>query len=102
MQTQRLAIGTELSEPIHTGYGLGIQEWGGLLGHNGGILGYSLWMMHDPETGTTLVVVTNLGTTVGTHGSMASVLIFAAIANLLFPGRGFGSLVPPPVATPMP
>jgi D-alanyl-D-alanine carboxypeptidase len=102
MQAARLTIGTELTEPIHTGYGLGIQEWGGLLGHNGGILGFSLWMMQDPQTGTTIVVVTNLGTTTGAHGSMASVLIFTGIADLLFPKQGFAALLPPPVATPVP
>ena len=99
LQAERLEFGTWIPEPVPVGYGLGIQETGGLLGHSGGILGYGSWMMHDPETGATLVVVANLGSTVG---GIASVIIFAEIADLLFPGRGFASLVPPPTATPAP
>ena len=88
-----------VSEPVRVGYGLGIQEYGGLLGHNGGILGYGSWMMRDPETGATLVVVTNLG---NTSGGIASAIIFAKIADLLFPDRGLAALVPPAIATPTP
>lgn len=99
LQTERLEIETWVSEPIHAGYGLGIQEYGGLLGHNGGILGYGSWMMRDPAAGATLVVVSNLSATLG---GLASVIIFAEIADLLFPDRGFASLAPSPVATPVP
>jgi len=81
------------------GYGLGILEIGGLLGHNGGIMGYGSWMMQDPETGTTLVVVANQGSTTG---GIASAIIFARIADLLFPDRGLAALVPPAIATPTP
>lgn len=99
LQAERLAIEEWRSEPVHVGYGLGILEIGGLLGHNGGIMGYGSWMMHDPETGATLVVVTNQG---NTTGGTASVIIFARIADLLFPGRGLATLVPPAIATPTP
>jgi D-alanyl-D-alanine carboxypeptidase len=99
LQADRLAIEAWQSEPVHVGYGLGIQEIGGLLGYNGGIMGYGSWMMHDPKTGSTIVVVTNLGSTTG---GIASVIIFAKIADLLFRDRGFLSLVPTPRATPTP
>ena len=99
LQAERLQTGTLWSEPVYVGYGLGILEFGGLLGHNGGILGYSSWMMHDPETGATLVTVTNLG---DTHGGIASDIIFGEIANLLFPERGFAATRLPSIATPAP
>ena len=99
LQAERLAIEEWRSEPVRVGYGLGILEIGGLLGHNGGIMGYGSWMMRDPETGATLVVVTNQGSTTG---GIASVIIFGEITDLLFPDRGFASLVPPSIATPTP
>lgn len=40
-------------------YGLGILNFRGLLGHNGGIAGYSSWMLHNPQTGFTVVIVVN-------------------------------------------
>ena len=41
------------------GYGLGILNFLGFLGHNGGIAGYSSWMLHNPDTGFTIVIVVN-------------------------------------------
>jgi D-alanyl-D-alanine carboxypeptidase len=41
------------------GYGLGILTFRGFLGHNGGILGYSSWMLHNPDNGFTVVIVVN-------------------------------------------
>jgi D-alanyl-D-alanine carboxypeptidase len=41
------------------GYGLGIISLRGFLGHNGGILGYSSWMLHNPDNGFTVVIVVN-------------------------------------------
>lgn len=41
------------------GYGLGILNMRGFLGHNGGIAGYSSWMLHNPENGFTVVIVVN-------------------------------------------
>ncbi|MFN8677891.1 MAG: serine hydrolase domain-containing protein [Thermomicrobiales bacterium] len=41
------------------GYGLGILNFLGFLGHNGGIAGYSSWMLHNPDTGFTVVIVVN-------------------------------------------
>ena len=87
-----------MSDPIHMGYGLGIQEIGGLLGHTGGIMGYGSVLMLDPETGATLVVIANLG---DTTRSLGGGIIFGEIADLLFPA-GLAALVPPPSATPVP
>ena len=41
------------------GYGLGILTMRGFLGHNGGIAGYSSWMLHNPANGFTVVIVVN-------------------------------------------
>ena len=41
------------------GYGLGILNFRGFLGHNGGIAGYSSWMLHNPDSGFTVVIVVN-------------------------------------------
>ena len=82
---------------LEVGYGLGLLTYNGLLGHNGGIVGYSSWMMHDPATGATLVIVTNRS---GIEGGTADP-IFGGITQLLFPDR-FPPLAIPatPVATP--
>ncbi|MDQ3427955.1 MAG: beta-lactamase family protein, partial [Gemmatimonadota bacterium] len=72
------------------GYGLGVFTFNGFIGHNGGILGYSLWMVYEPETGSTIVVVTNRA---ATEGGTADGL-FIGIARLLFPDHF-------PAATPM-
>jgi len=89
VQAERLAIESWITEPLTLGYGLGVMEIGGLLGHNGGILGYSSWMLQDPETGASIIMVDNIGTT---EGDKASGIIFGRIADLLFPGRGFAAL----------
>ena len=41
------------------GYGLGILTMRGFLGHNGGIAGYSSWMLHNLANGFTVVIVVN-------------------------------------------
>jgi D-alanyl-D-alanine carboxypeptidase len=75
------------------GYGLGILSFNGLLGHNGGIVGYSLWLVHDPDTGATVAVVTNRATIDGGTADP----IFGGIVSLLFPER-----FPPAPATATP
>lgn len=75
------------------GYGLGVFTFNGFIGHNGGILGYSSWMVYEPETGSTIVVVTNRAATEG--GTADGV--FIGIARLLFPDH-FPAATP--VATP--
>jgi D-alanyl-D-alanine carboxypeptidase len=40
-------------------YGLGILNFRGFRGHNGGIAGYSSWMLHRPDNGFTVVIVVN-------------------------------------------
>lgn len=92
LHQQRLQIGAMLEGPISLGYGLGILSLNGLLGHNGGIRGYSSWVMYEPESGASIVVVTNRG---GNEGGTSDP-IFIGIASYLFPER-FASA---PTATP--
>ena len=61
MQQERLA-GNPMpgSRPgLDLRYGLGLLTINGLVGHSGGIAGYSSWMLHAPEEQATLVIVTN-------------------------------------------
>lgn len=62
MQKERLASlkPTNPDQPDGPQYGLGIVKLGPMLGHDGSLPGYQSFMGHDPETGTTLIVWTNL------------------------------------------
>jgi D-alanyl-D-alanine carboxypeptidase len=42
------------------GYGLGIADFGGMIGHNGGLPGFQSFMGYLPEKQATIVVLTNL------------------------------------------
>lgn len=75
-------------------YGLGIMELLGYYGHNGGIVGYSTIMLHDPDDGSTIVVATNLS---NEHGGGADTIALGLI-RLLQPERIPGSATP--VASP--
>lgn len=96
MHQERLQFTSFQSTPLEVGYGLGMLSFNGLLGHNGGILGYSSWVVHDPESGASIVVVTNCG---GNEGGTSDPIFFG-LASYLFPER-FTALSPAiPVATP--
>lgn len=66
--------------PEYDSYGLGIGEIDGFLGHTGDYLGYQALMMLDPETGKTVVILTNL-----MSGEHIPTDIFREIAPLLIP-----------------
>jgi D-alanyl-D-alanine carboxypeptidase len=61
MQAERLAS-VRPTDPANPGfgYGLALASFGPMLGHNGSLPGYQSFMGHDPTTGLTLVVFTNL------------------------------------------
>jgi D-alanyl-D-alanine carboxypeptidase len=44
------------------GYGLGIADFGGVIGHNGAIPGFQSFMVYYPQKRVTIVVLTNLDT----------------------------------------
>ncbi|HEU5431888.1 MAG TPA: serine hydrolase domain-containing protein, partial [Thermomicrobiales bacterium] len=95
MQRERLTWNRFASPSFDVGYGLGVLQINGLIGHNGGILGYSSWMLYDPDSGFTLVAVTNRA---ATEGGTADP-IFYGIARLLLPDR-FPPLTATPAASP--
>ena len=64
-----------------TGYGLGILNLSGFLGHNGAVLGYSSVMFYLPGSDATFVVIGN-----NSGNSMSSATdIFIGLAYYLFP-----------------
>lgn len=70
MQPERLrALPLELGMDRSSGYGLGIMDSQGWLGHAGAIFGYSTWMLHHPEQDATVIVMTNRGETESGFGS---------------------------------
>jgi D-alanyl-D-alanine carboxypeptidase len=104
LQAERLAV-RPFAQSLAVSYGLGVLDAYGFLGHSGGIFGYSSWMLYDPDTRATLVIVT---TRASTEGGTADPIL-AGILHLLFPGRlpdipGPDVVAPDsatPVATPM-
>jgi D-alanyl-D-alanine carboxypeptidase len=88
MQTIPMAPGRPL------GYGLGIMELFGFYGHNGGIAGYSTFMLRDPNDGATIITVANLSDERG--GGADSIAI--QLLDYLLPDRF--ALNAPGVGTP--
>jgi D-alanyl-D-alanine carboxypeptidase len=84
-ETQQIRLETNpiVTTPVPLSYGLGILDYNGLLGHNGGILGYSSWALHDPESGATFVIVVSLGTEQGGFADG----IFRDLMLLFYPER---------------
>lgn len=57
-----------------SGYGLGIAKFDTLYGHDGQIPGYMTFMGHDPNSGLTIVIATNLATVPNGEGSALTIL----------------------------
>lgn len=89
-QAERLTFTNAITEPVTFGYGLGIMNIGGILGHSGGILGYGTWMMQDEATGITVVQMTNFGST---EGDPWSQLLILSLLDRLLPERGLAVLL---------
>jgi D-alanyl-D-alanine carboxypeptidase len=97
MQRERLRWIHVPGRDFDLGYGLGIMELNGFMGHNGSIFGYSTWMMHLPDDDATIVVLTNRAET-QTETARG---IFLDIVTFLFPER-FPRPAATPVGTPVP
>jgi D-alanyl-D-alanine carboxypeptidase len=91
-------------EPIPGGsrlpvsYGLGIMDVAGFVGHNGAIYGYSTWVLYDPESRGSLVVLANRGELTTEYAAPIAV----DIIELLYPGRIEAALAAPAPGTPAP
>ena len=66
---------------ISLGYGLGIADFGGLVGHNGAIFGYTTAMFYVPEADATIVIEGNLAS----NFSNSATEIAFALARRLMP-----------------
>ncbi|MFF4079861.1 serine hydrolase domain-containing protein [Streptomyces sp. NPDC001777] len=81
IQAERLKTGP--SELPGTGYGLGVFDVHGWIGHNGSLPGYESLVVYLPETRTTLVVLLNTDT--DDRGSEPSTLFGEAITRIVTP-----------------
>ena len=83
MQAQRLQTVASPGMPPQDGYGLGIFNLGGWIGHNGSLPGYQTVVVYLPEKQTTLVILTN--TDVEYQGAEPSTTLATAITKELTP-----------------
>ncbi|MCB0941262.1 MAG: beta-lactamase family protein [Mycobacterium sp.] len=84
MQRQRLQTVHEDGLPPDVGYGLGIFTVGGWIGHNGSLPGYQAVVVYQPETRTTLVILTNTDVSPPGGGEASSALA-EAITTVITP-----------------
>ena len=98
-QRERLQwIGLPGDSRLPVSYGLGIMNVAGFIGHNGAIYGYSTWVLYDPESEGSLVVLTNRGELQVEFAAPIAV----DIIELLYPGRIEAAEMPPSTGTPIP
>jgi D-alanyl-D-alanine carboxypeptidase len=102
MQKQRLQTVGAPGMPAQDGYGLGIFNLGGWIGHNGSLPGYQTVSVYLPEKQTTLVMFTN--TDISYQGSEPSTMLATAITTVLTPEHIYrlGAQVQEPDAPPSP
>ena len=84
MQRQRLQTVHEDGLPPDVGYGLGIFTVGGWIGHNGSIPGYQTVVVYQPDTRTTLAILTNSDISPPGGGEASSALA-EAITTVITP-----------------
>jgi D-alanyl-D-alanine carboxypeptidase len=60
MQQERLSSAVPIDQTGASTYGLGIVNVRGLLGHSGGIQGFTSWVLYQPKRQATVVILTNL------------------------------------------
>jgi D-alanyl-D-alanine carboxypeptidase len=83
MQKQRLQTVGAPGMPAQDGYGLGIFNLGGWIGHNGSLPGYQTVAVYLPEKQITLVMFTNTDNEY--QGSEPSTTLATAITNVITP-----------------
>jgi D-alanyl-D-alanine carboxypeptidase len=83
MQAQRLQTVGSPGLPPQDGYGLGIFNLGGWVGHNGSLPGYQTVVVYLPQKQTTLVILTN--TDIEYQGGEPSTTLATAITKELTP-----------------
>jgi D-alanyl-D-alanine carboxypeptidase len=83
MQEQRLQTVGSPGMPPQDGYGLGIFNLGGWIGHNGSLPGYQTVVVYLPQKQTSLVIMTN--TDIEYQGGEPSTTLATAITKELTP-----------------
>jgi D-alanyl-D-alanine carboxypeptidase len=83
MQAQRLQTVEQSGIPPQDGYGLGIFNLGGWIGHNGSLPGYRTVVVYLPQKRTTLVILINTDSEY--QGGEASTALASAITKELTP-----------------
>jgi D-alanyl-D-alanine carboxypeptidase len=83
MQKQRLQTVASPGMPPQDGYGLGIFNLGGWIGHNGSLPGYQTVAVYLPQKQTTMVILIN--TDIEHDGSEPSTALATAITKELTP-----------------
>ena len=94
LHAAQMDIATETTAAGTFGYGLGVLSVNGMVGHNGGMPGYRSWMLYDPETATTFVVITNR---TGALADAAEAIVIG-LGQLFLPER---FTAPTPAAMPL-
>lgn len=84
MQRQRLQTVNEDGFPADYGYGLGIFNIGGWIGHNGSLPGYQAVVVYEPQSQTSLVILTNTDISPPGGGEASSALA-NAVTNVITP-----------------
>ncbi|WP_051637424.1 serine hydrolase domain-containing protein [Rhodococcus sp. UNC363MFTsu5.1] len=82
-QAQRLETVNAPGYPADVGYGLGVFDIAGWIGHNGSLPGYQTVTVYLPEQKTTLVIMIN--TDIAYEGSEPSTQLAAAITEIISP-----------------
>lgn len=102
IQAQRLQTVGAPGLPPQDGYGLGIFNLGGWIGHNGSLPGYQTVAVYLPEKQMTLVIFTN--TDIESQGSEPSTTLATAITKEITPDHIYtlSPEVQAPDATPSP
>jgi D-alanyl-D-alanine carboxypeptidase len=83
MQEERLQTVGAPGLPPQDGYGLGIFNLGGWIGHNGSLPGYQTVAVYLPEKQTTLVILSN--TDIEYQGSEPSTILATAVTKTITP-----------------
>jgi D-alanyl-D-alanine carboxypeptidase len=98
-QRQRLETVNAPGLPPQDGYGLGIFDLAGWVGHNGSLPGYQTVVVHLEEKQTTLVIMTN--TDIPAGGGEPSTALATAITTVVSPDHVYtlGSEVQAPSTT---
>ncbi len=102
MQAQRLQTVATPGMPSDDGYGVGIFNIGGWIGHNGSLPGYQTVAVYLPEKQSTMAIFLN--TDIEYQGQEPSTLLAKAITEVITPDNiyAMGEAVQPPDLTPPP